>query len=237
MSHLSSRPVAVVTGATSGIGLAIAQDLAADHQVYALGRSADALAALQQIENVEAVELDLLDNDALQAFVSRLPDIAVLVHSAALSERFTVGQATPEQWQKQFAINLFAPAELTRLALPALRKHQGQVVFINSGSGTLALAGHAVYSASKFALNALAHALRTEESEHGVRVATVSPGPTDTPMNRKSRERAGDFAAIDPLAYSTPASVAAAVRLVVNATEDTQIADVVVRPRRDSAKR
>lgn len=237
MTTASSRPVAIVTGATSGIGLAIARDLATDHQVYAIGRSAEALAELQQIQHIESVELDLLDNQALKNFIDRLSAVAVLVHSAAISERLSVEQATPELWQKQFAINLFSPAELTRLALPLLRKEQGQVVFINSGSGTLALAGHAVYSASKFALNALAHALRTEESENGVRVATVSPGPTDTPMNRKSRERAGDFAAIDPLAYSTPQSVAAAVRLVVDASEDTQIADVVVRPRRDSAKR
>jgi len=231
------RPVAVVTGGTSGIGLAIVRELAVSHLVYAVGRSASALAALEQYENVEAVSLDLLDNEAVQKFVSRLPALDVLIHSAAISERLTVEQATPALWQKQFAINLFAPAELTRLALPALRQQQGQVIFINSGSGTLALAGHAVYSASKFALNALAHALRMEESENGIRVSTVSPGPTDTPMNRTSRERAGDFAAIDPLAYSTPESVAAAVRLVVNATEDTQITDVAVRPRRDSARR
>jgi len=121
--------------------------------------------------------------------------------------------------------------------LPALRQQQGQVIFINSGSGTLALAGHAVYSASKFALNALAHALRQQESDHGVRVSTVAPGPTDTPMNRKTRESQGDFAAIDPRDYSTPESVAAAVRLVVSASDDTQITDIAVRPRRDKAKR
>ncbi|MFW2380078.1 SDR family NAD(P)-dependent oxidoreductase, partial [Aliarcobacter butzleri] len=78
---------------------------------------------------------------------------------------------------------------------------QGQVVFINSGSGTLALEGHAVYSASKFALHALAHALRKEESANGVRVGTVAPGPTDTPLNKKGPDA-------DPLAFSRPASVA-----------------------------
>ncbi|MFS2225945.1 SDR family oxidoreductase [Pantoea sp. B65] len=237
MGFSSALPVAIVTGGTSGIGLAIVNDLARDHYVYALGRNKEALIQLRLLQNVEAVEIDLLDFTAQQRFIDALPAIDVLVHSAAISERSRVDNASPELWQKQFSINLFAPAELTRLALPALRKKQGQVVFINSGSGTLALAGHTVYSASKFALNALAHGLRGEESANGVRVATVSPGPTDTPMNRKSRAQSGDFAAIDPLQYSHPASVAAAVRLVVSASEESQITDINVRPRHDKANR
>ncbi|EIC86158.1 SDR family oxidoreductase [Serratia sp. M24T3] len=237
MSHTSALPVAVVTGGTSGIGLAIVHDLAKDHHVYALGRNKDSLVALRLLQNVEAVEIDLLDFTAQQKLVASLAKIDVLVHAAAISEQTTVEKATPDIWQKQFSVNVFAPAELTRLALPTLREQRGQIVFINSGSGTLALPGHTVYSASKFALNALAHALRGEESDNGVRVSTVSPGPTDTPMNRKSRERAGNFEAINPLEYSTPESVASAVRLVVNATEDTQITDVSVRPRHDKAKR
>ncbi|MEG3135950.1 SDR family oxidoreductase [Rouxiella sp. T17] len=238
----SSLPVAVVTGGTSGIGLAVAQDLAKDHQVYALGRNKESLAQLSLRQNIEAVEIDLLDFAAQRAFISSLAKINVLIHAAAISEQTTLENATPDVWQKQFSINLFAPAELTRLALPALREQHGQIVFINSGSGTLALPGHTVYSASKFALNALAHALRGEESKNGVRVATVSPGPTDTPMNRKSREKAGNLLQnsadeIDPLEYSKPESVANAVRLVVSASEETQITEVNVRPRHDKAKR
>jgi len=237
MSTSSSLPVAIVTGGTSGIGLAVVHNLAKDHQVYALGRNKDSLVQLRLLQNVEAVEIDLLDFDAQRQFINRLAKINVLVHSAAISEQTTLEKATPDVWQRQFSVNVFAPAELTRLALPALREQNGQVVFINSGSGTLALPGHTVYSASKFALNALAHALRGEESANGVRVATVSPGPTDTPMNRNSRPRAGTFAELAPLEYSTPESVASAVRLVVSASEDTQITDVNVRPRHDKAKR
>jgi len=237
MSTSSSLPVAIVTGGTSGIGLAVVHNLAKDHQVYALGRNKDSLVQLRLLQNVEAVEIDLLDFDAQRQFINRLAKINVLVHSAAISEQTTLEKATPDVWQRQFSVNVFAPAELTRLALPALREQNGQVVFINSGSGTLALPGHTVYSASKFALNAMSHALRGEESANGVRVATVSPGPTDTPMNRNSRQRAGNFAEIDPLEYSTPESVASAVRLVVSASEDTQITDVNVRPRHDKAKR
>ena len=234
---MSTLPVAVITGGTSGIGLAIVHDLARDHRVFALGRNKDSLLALRLIENVEAVEIDLLDFIAVQRFVDALPEIDVLVHSAAISKPLRLDQARPEDWQQQFSINVFAPAEFTRLALPALRKQEGQVIFIGSGSGTKADGGNTVYCASKFALSALAHALRQEESGYGVRVSTVAPGPTDTPMNRKTRESQGNFDAIDPREYSAPDSVAAAVRLVISASDDTQITDIAVRPRRDKAKR
>lgn len=230
----NTRPVAVVTGGTSGIGLAIVKTLSTTHDVYAIGRAKTALAELSLHDNIKGVALDLLDHAAQKTFINSLSSIDVLVHSAAISPRYSVEEATPDVWQKTFAINLFAPAELTRLALPKLRHAKGQVVFINSGSGTLALAGHTVYSASKFALNALAHALRNEESAQGVRVATVSPGPTDTPMNKKDRD---NTSITDPLAFSNPVSVAKAVRLIVDTTEESQITDITVRPRFDAAKR
>ena len=233
----AALPVAIVTGGTSGIGLATVKLLAQDHQVYAIGRNPQILHGLASLAHVQPVTLDITDFTAVAAFTATLSRVDVLVHSAAISVQSTVFAATPELWQQHLNINVVAPAELTRQLLPALREHRGKVVFINSGSGTLALAGHAVYSASKFALTALAHALRTEESEHGVRVATVAPGPTDTPMNQASRARAGNLAAIDPRQYLAAESVARAIRFIVDSPEDTQIADIVVRPRRDKAQR
>ncbi len=233
----SSLPIAIVTGGNSGIGLETVKLLAKDHLVYAIGRNPATLHALEGFANVNPVALDITDFSALSAFTSPLTRVDVLLHSAALSVPSTTLEATPELWQQHLNVNVIAPAELTRLLLPALRRSSGKVVFINSGSGTLALAGHVVYSASKFALTALAHALRTEESEHGVRVATVAPGPTDTPLNQATRHREGNHAPIDPRDYLTASSVARAVRFIVDSPEDTQIADIVVRPRRDKAKR
>lgn len=231
MSHTASPlPVALITGGTSGIGLAIAHALARDHQVYIIGRRPVAPALLADRPSLTPVSLDICDSPALAAFIATLPRLDVLVHSAALAEPYRVAEATPDIWQRHFAINLFAPAELTRLTLPALRASQGQIVFINSGSGTRPLAGHTVYSASKFALHALAEALRNEEREHGVRVATLYPGPTDTPMNRPNDRD-------DPLARSSPQAIAQAVRLIVDTTEESQITEVVVRPRHDPAGR
>ncbi len=222
-------PVAVVTGGTSGIGLAIARTLIHDHQVYVIGRR-PAERESDEHSGLIQVSLDIRDHGALADFVDTLPRLDVLVHSAAVARPHRVAEATSEVWQQHFAINLFAPAELTRLALSKLRDSRGQIIFINSGSGTRALAGHTVYSASKFALHALAEALRNEEREQGVRVATVYPGPTDTPMNRPQHTD-------DPLARSSPQSVASAVRLIVDTDEDSQVTEVVVRPRHDPAAR
>lgn len=233
----STLPIAIVTGGNSGIGLETVKLLAKDHLVYAIGRNPATLQALEGHANIKPVSLDITDFAALSAFATPLARVDVLVHSAALSVPGTTYEATPERWQQHLSVNVIAPAELTRLLLPALRNSTGKVVFINSGSGTLALAGHVVYSASKFALTALAHALRTEESENGVRVATVAPGPTDTPLNQATRQRKGDHAPIDSRDYLTAASVARAVRFIVDSPEDTQIADIVVRPRRDKAQR
>ncbi len=231
--HLTetSLPIAIVTGGTSGIGLAIVADLSRDHRVYALGRNGASLAALATWRNVVPVHIDLLDHAALARLTEPLEKIDVLVHSAAISHWFTTAQASPDDWRQHFELNVIAPAELSRLALPALRAAQGQVVFINSGAGTRSVPGHTVYSASKHALRALANGLRLDEAQHLVRVATVAPGPTDTPMNEKSRMANGGPKAAAQYHYSTPESVAAGVRAVVDAGIDSQITEVVVRPR------
>jgi len=213
-------PVALVTGATGGIGRVIVADLARTHRVIAVGRNALELSLLADLANVTAVAVDITDAAALTDLIAPLDRLDVLVHSAAFAERFTVESARPADWESVFAVNVFAPAELTRLALPLLRQSRGQVVFINSGAGLNGLPGHVVYSSSKFALKALADAVRREEEHSGVRVASVHPGPTSEGGRREDGDLRGK-----------PESVAAAIRLVVDATEDTQITVVYVRPR------
>jgi NADP-dependent 3-hydroxy acid dehydrogenase YdfG len=97
-------------------------------------------------------------------------------------------------------------------------------VFVNSGAGTAARPRNTPYAASKHALRALANGLRVEEESHGVRVSTVYPGPTDTPMF------GGD---VDRAALIRPASVARAVVMAITASEDVQLTDIHVRPRRE----
>ena len=223
------RPVALVTGGASGIGFAVSRDLANDHEVIAVGRDVSKLEKLEGIAYLYPVRADLTDMDALMELAGKIERIDVLVHSAALSERNTVVEASSRVWRDTFAINVFTPAELTRLLLPKLRLQKGQIVFINSGAGQRAIGGRAVYSASKFALRALADALRQEEAPHGVRVATIFPGPTDTPMNRA--ERVDGASEIQAGKISDPKALADAVRLVINTEANSQVTDITVRPR------
>ncbi|MFI7495209.1 SDR family oxidoreductase [Kocuria sp. M4R2S49] len=228
-SPTETRPLAVVTGATGGIGRACVVDLARDHDVLALGRDAGRLAELAGLPHVTVRAADLTDVAALPAVVADLDRVDVLVHSAAVAGRTTVEAASVADWRAQLELNVVVPAELTRLLLPALRAARGKVVFLNSGSGLTAHAGDAVYAASKFALRALADSLRQEVEGDGIVVSSVHPGPVDTQMQRDIQARLGNEYV--PERYIRPESVAAAVRAVVDAGEDAQLTSVSVRPR------
>ena len=224
-----TRPLAVVTGATGGIGRACVLDLARDHDVLALGRDPARLAELAELPRVTVRAADLTDYASLPAVVDDLDRVDVLVHSAAVAGRTSVEDASAEHWRAQLELNVVAPAELTRLLLPALRAARGTVVFLNSGSGLTARAGDAVYASSKFALRALADSLRQEVEADGITVSSVHPGPVDTPMQEAIQSGMGNEYA--PERYLRPESVAAAVRAAVDAGEDAQITSISVRPR------
>lgn len=224
---MSAPPVAVVTGAGGGMGRAIVLDLAGTHQVHALARRADSVADLPA--HVQVHLGDLRDPAHLDRVAAAVGQVDVLVNAAAIGHPLGVAEATAEQWHDQLATNVIAPAELTRRLLPGLRARLGTVIFIGSGAGTRPVPGSAVYTASKHALRGLADVLRIDEAPHRVRVATIAPGQTDTPMLQASMSAGGQ--PYTPERYISPASVAAAVRYVVDAPADVQITDVAVRPR------
>lgn len=232
---IDTPPVALVTGASSGMGREIARELARTHQVIAVGRNAERLEALgaELGDRGEIWRLDLV-RDAAQvgARASAQHRLDVLVHAAAISPHRSVAEAHPEEWQEVLATNVSAPAELTRHALPLLRRTAGTIIFIGSGAGTRPVPGSALYTASKHALRGVADVLRIDEEPHRVRVVTVAPGQTDTPMLRAGMPESE----YRPELYIQPSSVARTVRFVVDAPADAQITDVAVRPRRELAR-
>lgn len=223
-------PVAVVTGAAAGgIGTSVVRDLARTHHVVAIVRdTARAAARLKGVE-VEYVALDLTEVERFESALAHLERVDVVVHAAAVSERFTLADAPLSAWHSHLDVNVIAPAMLTQTLLTRLRASRGQVVFVNSGAGVRAVPTTSVYTASKFALNGLADAFRGEESANGVRVSTVYPGETATPMLQKDRLDRG--AAWEPERYIDPDSIAAAIRAVVDASPDAQLTHLHVRPR------
>ncbi|NIH86354.1 SDR family oxidoreductase [Amycolatopsis granulosa] len=225
---MPENPLALVTGASRGIGAAVARALAPTHRVLLGGRDADALAEqAAESPGAEPWPVDLADFDGVRAAVAGIDRLDVLVHSAGAAELGTVERAEAAVWRKNLEINVVAVAELTRLLLPALRAAHGHVVIINSGQGLSTRAGWGPYAASKHAVRAFADALRAEEP--GLRVTSVYPGRTDTEMQQNIV--AGEGKEYTPGRYLRPDSVAAAVLSAITASPDAQVTDVTVRPR------
>jgi short-subunit dehydrogenase len=208
----------LVTGAGSGIGHEVAQRLEQ--------RGDEVLRLTRDI-------VDLADARALTQWVhdlaARTPRLDSLLHIAGTVELGVVAELDLAVWQRQLAVNLTAPAVLTAALLPALRAAHGTVVFVNSGAGLVANADWSAYAASKFGLRALADSLRAEEAERGVRVTTVFPSRTATPMQEKVHEQEGKT--YDASRWIRPETVADAILHVLDLTPDATIPELVVRPR------
>lgn len=227
---MTDFPLALVTGASGGIGAAVAHALEPSHRVLLGGRNSADLAALaSKLPGTKPWPVDLTDPGALAAAVGEIRELDVLVHCAGVAELGTVEAADVSAWRKNFEINVVAVVELTRLLLPALRAAQGTVVLINSGAGLNARPGWGPYAASKFAVRAFADVLRAEEEPRGVRVTSVFPGRTDTEMQRALvADEGGDYV---PERYLRPDSVATAVLAAVSASPDAHLTEIVLRPR------
>ncbi|WP_186778581.1 SDR family oxidoreductase [Streptomyces salinarius] len=225
----------VITGAGSGIGAAVARRLHERGDEIVLhardaGRAKELAAALPGAKTLVG---DLADPAKLSWAFSHqsLPDrVDSLLHVAGVVDLGPVGDLTPKTWLNQLNVNLVAPAELTRLLLPQLRVAQGHVLFVNSGSGLNAHAGWAAYGASKHGLKALADALRQEEHGNGVRVTSVYPGRTASPMQAKVHQQEGKE--YDPAKWIDPESVATTILMALDLPRDAEVNDLTVRPGR-----
>ncbi|WP_102125045.1 SDR family oxidoreductase [Deinococcus planocerae] len=222
------RPVTLITGATGGIGTALARELAGRHDLILQGRDPERLASLAAEVGGVSLPLDLTGPETFEAALSGVGRVTNVVHNAGVVELGAVAEQGHAVWTHTLAVNVVAPAELTRLLLPRVRAERGTVVFVNSGAGLRANPEWSSYAASKFALKALADALRDEEARHGVRVTTVYPGRTATPMQQKVRTQEGGV--YDPGEFIDPATVASTIRFVLETPRDATLPDVSVRP-------
>jgi len=227
MSHPRTH---LLTGAGSGIGAALAQALQArgDRLVLTARSEQRAAELAERFPEADTVVLDLADPASVEG-VTGLPDrLDSLLHVAGAVDLAPVSEVTYAELREQLDVNLISPALLTRACLPALRAAQGLVVFVNSAAGLSAGASWSAYAASKFGLRALADSLRAEEMDHGVRVTTVFPSRTATPMQQKVHEQEGRT--YDASRWIQPETVVSTMLHVLDLPADATIPEVTVRP-------
>lgn len=220
----------LVTGASRGIGRAIAIELGRDHHILVGGtRPGTVQKVADQLPSAEPFICDLADERSTARAATRLTRLDALVNCAGISASgSTIAGTSREEWRHVLEVDVVAVADLTRLLLPLLRASGGDIVMINSGSGfSRPGPGGGVYAAAKYALRAMTHALREEERGR-VRVTSIHPGRVDTDMQIALQARIGR--PYEPAEHLRPESVAATVRAALEASPDAMVEELSVRP-------
>lgn len=232
--------VALVKGASSGIGRAIALALVAEGaHVVAGARRADRLAELVAEAGgaVTAVDLDVTDRGSVEravaATVREHGRLDLLVNNAGLMLNGPVAGADPDEWERMVGTNLLGSMFMVHAALPHLLASRGTLVQLSSTSGRIASGVSAAYSASKFGITAFAESLRQEVTAQGVRVVVVEPGFTATELTSHNtdpmmRAKAAELA--ESMRTLAPEDIANAVVFAAAQPHHVSVNEILVRP-------
>lgn len=178
--------IAVVTGASTGIGRATARALSATFEVHAGVRN-DEDAASVQADGLVPLRLDVTDPGSVVAAIAAARDagdgrIGLLVNNAGIAVSNPLEALTDDDLARQFEVNVFGLHRVTREALPAIIAAKGRVVNLSSVAGRVGLPLMGAYGASKHAVEGYSDALRREVADFGVHVAVIEPGMVNTPI-------------------------------------------------------
>lgn len=218
-------PSALVTGGSSGIGLAIARMLRDEGYGLTLAaRTLERLEAAAVELGAASVAVDVRDEDAcaglVAAHLDRHGGLDVLVNCAGVGIAGRIGDMSTKQFDLQQTVNLRGAFLVTREALPALRDARGYVVNLASIAGTMPTPGLASYGAAKAALIALTRSLDREEASTGVRATAICPGFVDTPM--------AEWTGIPGQEMIQPEDCAEVVRALLRLSEHARVPVVVI---------
>jgi NADP-dependent 3-hydroxy acid dehydrogenase YdfG len=227
--------VALVTGASQGIGLATAVALAgAGMDVWMVARRPDVLAQAAAVVGPRAHPLagDLTDPSSRDAVVAAISaagrGLDVLVLNAGVIHLGRTDEAELADFSEQLTSNVLAPYALTQACLPLLFERRGQIVFVNSSAGKSANPGVGQFSATQHAMRAFADTLRGEINDRGVRVTVIHPGRTATP--RQASIHAHENRHYRPELLMQPEDVALAVVSVLTLPGTAEITELAIRP-------
>ncbi|HEY2027247.1 MAG TPA: SDR family oxidoreductase [Gemmatimonadaceae bacterium] len=229
-SSLAGR-VALVTGASRGIGTAIARRLAGDGARVALVARSERILESLAIElggGAVPVACDMRLPGAADVVQAALDDLGVdapdiVINNAGVFLVAPVEDTSVDAFREMLELNLTAPFSFVRAFLPEMRRHgAGHLVTVGSVADRTAFTGNAAYAASKYGLRGMHEVLRAELKGTGVRTSLVSPGPVDTPLwdSVAASHRVGHTARADML---SPDAVADAVRFVVTAPAEVNV--------------
>jgi len=222
---LAAVKSALVTGGSSGLGLALARMLHADgYELTLVARRPEPLDEAARELNAFSVAANLGDADecvrVVAAHADRHGGMNVLVNSAGLGIGGNIAALETKKIALQLDVNLFGTIVVTREALPLLRTSRGHIVTLASIAGTIPTPGLAVYGATKAALIAFTNSLNREEADHGVRATTISPGFVATRMT--------EWTGIPVEEQIQPEDIADLVRTVLHLSPNARIPNIVV---------
>ena len=191
--------IAIVTGASTGIGAATARELARRgfHVLAGVRRDQDGVAI--RAPGIEPLILDITEPDHIEALVARVNGdpqcraVRAVVNNAAVQANVPIEAFAIDEWRRMFEVNLFGQVAVIQALLPALMRNKGRVVNISSVGGKVAMATYGPYAATKFALEAVSDSLRREVAPLGVSVVVIEPGAVRTEMLGRAIATAGEL--------------------------------------------
>jgi len=241
--HSSTSKVVWITGATSGIGLATAQILAAEgFKLIVSGRRADRLLQFKtnapHPANIHIADFDIRHAQAAQAAFDQLPEafrqIDILIHNAGNAHGLDpIQSGNTDDWDQMIDINIKGILYLSRVVLPGMvERGLGQVILVGSIAGKEVYPNGNVYCANKHAVDALNKVMRMDLYQHGIRVSAVQPGLVETEFSlvrfKGDAERAEKvYQGYQPL---RPEDVADTIRYIIHSPPHVNIADVLILP-------
>ncbi|NRA39171.1 MAG: SDR family oxidoreductase [Planctomycetes bacterium] len=228
---MSYRPIVLITGASSGIGAAVARLLADSCRLILVARREDRLRELQKElgqDSVAVIVCDLSDRTQRDALIEKssacYSGLDVVINNAGIFIATPHSRLKDKQLDQMWEINVTAPLMLTRKALPALRESScGHIINISSSAADASFANCGAYSASKAAIEAWSRSLREELRPYEIRVSIVVPGATKTEIWPEDSDFPEDK-------MSTAEDVARAMKCIIEMPKTTSVDRLVVNP-------
>lgn len=227
------RKTAVITGATSGIGMAISLRLIKEGVFcYLVGRNFDLIESKLKDDgsNCRFVRADISKDSGLKALEKQIDkdEINYLIHCAGLISLGEHEKSNVENLDAQYAVNLRAPFYITKMLLGKIKAKRGDIVFINSTAGLDAWETVGQYAATKHALRAMTDSLRKEVSKDKIRVTSLFLGSVDTPMQQNVQKQYGNEN-YEASKYMKPDDIAETVAFILKLPNEMAVTDMTIR--------